>query len=174
MTRSRALFALCVVLVPACGGGQKKAKPVERQTAADEILRIAAHWTSVVPEQGLLSPPSAVSMFQKSRASHIVLSRSGGRETLVIEEDLQLRAGGEVHCSTKVENELSVRYGRRHDEAAVEITRPAIHTPRACSGFHPEGALNEAAKTALFVLRADTLVAVEPPLEKRKYLPGTE
>jgi hypothetical protein len=31
--------------------------------------------------------------------------------------------------------------------------------------------LDEPSRKALFVLRADTLVAIEPPLEKRKYLP---
>ncbi len=171
---ARQLSFIVCALATACGGAPKEAAPVKRLSAADEITRIATEWMSVVPAQGLLSPPSKISTFKNSRASKIVLGAHSATETLTIEEKLQLRTGERVSCSTQVQLELRVRYGRRGGEAAVELTRPPLTVPRSCQGFHPEGSLNEPERSALFVLRADTLVALEPPLEKRKYLPGTK
>ncbi|HXS16737.1 MAG TPA: hypothetical protein VN764_06095 [Polyangiaceae bacterium] len=167
---------LCMVLLgltQACGGSQKQdSETVVTQTAADEILRIAADWTADLPEQGLLSAPSVVSMFKNTLTSTLTLTPSAAQERLIIEETLQLRAGGVVRCTTTIEHPLSIRYGRRQGEAAIEIVRPAVHTPRTCSvGTPPEPMLDQPERRALFVLRADTLVPVEPPLEKRKYLP---
>jgi hypothetical protein len=111
-------------------------------------------------------------MFNNTRTSLLLLSPTAAQEQLTIDETLQLRVGGVVRCTTTIEHQLRVRYGRRQGEAAVEIVRPAIHTPRSCAaGAPPEPMLDEPERRALFVLRADTLVAVEPVLEKRKYLP---
>jgi hypothetical protein len=173
MKRHRALGIAVLCLTQACGAGQEKGgDPVVTQTAADEILRIASRWTAELPEQGLLSAPSPVSMFKNTRTSVLLLTPDGAQEQLTVQETLQLRAGGVVRCATTIEHQLHVRYGRRQGEAAIEIERPAIHSPRSCAdGTPPEPLLDEPKRRALFVLRADTLVAVEPPLEKRKYLP---
>jgi len=173
MSPRRVLCLALLCFTQACGGGQKQsAAPVVKQTAADEILRIASRWTAELPEQGMLSAPSVVSMFKNTRTSILFLTATAAQEQLTINETLQLRAGGVVRCATTVEHQLHIRYGRRQGEAALEIVRPAVHSPRTCAeGTPPEAMLDEPERRALFVLRADTLVAVEPPLEKRKYLP---
>ncbi len=170
-TPAKSIAVATVVVLVACGGRREEAKPVQRQTSADEILRISTTWSATLPEQGLLSPPSPISLYKNSRTSTITLSEAAAHETLVIEENLQLRDGQDVRCSTSVDHELAVRYGRRKGEAAVELSRPPLSVVRNCQGTHPDGAISEGPTTALFVLRADTLIAVEPPLEKRKYLP---
>lgn len=156
-----------------CGGKQTKAEPpVTQETAAEEILRIASTWASTSPEQGLLSPPSAISVFKNSRTSTVTLTTTSAHEELTIEENVQLRSGETVQCKTAISHELGVRYGHRQGEAAVELVRPPLSASRVCgAGTHPEPSLDEPERRALFVLRADTLIAVEPPLEKRKYLP---
>lgn len=172
MNTSTVISLGLTVCLAGCGGTQKaETTPIAQQSSADEILRIAGDWTSSLPEEGLLSPPSAISLFKNAWTSQLDLKVTSAHETLTITEHLQLRNGGELHCKTIVEQELGVRYGRRKDEAAVELLRPALSVPRSCDGLHPEGDLQKAEVRALFVLRADTLVAVEPPLEKRKYLP---
>jgi len=165
-------LALCAT---GCGSAQKQEKtPVARQSSADEILRSSTSWTSGLPEEGILSPPSAISLFKNTWTSVLRLTPTTAHETLTITENLQLRAGGELHCRTTIDHELGIRYGRRKGEAAVELWRPALNLPRSCDGLHPEGDIQKTEARALFVLRADTLVAVEPPLEKRKYLPIAE
>jgi hypothetical protein len=155
-----------------CGGGkQPDAPPIEQQTSADEILRIGTIWTATLPDQGILSPPSAISVYKNVRSSQITLSKERATELLVIEENLQLRSGAEIKCSTAFEHSLGLRFGRRQGEPAVELVRPALSGRRECSGVHPEGSFEEPARRALFVLRSDQLVPVEPPLEKRNYIP---
>jgi hypothetical protein len=103
----------------------------------------------------------------------VTLTPDSAREELTIQEHVQLRAGGAVDCQTTLTHALGVRYGRRQGEAAVELLRPPLHGARVCSlGTHPEPVLKQPEHRALFVLRADALVAVEPPLEKLKYLPS--
>jgi len=175
MNRCAPYLVLLVTLGFGCGGGNQKPEPkAARLTAADEILAIASQWSSAVPEQGLMSPPDPVSSFKHTWTSRLTLSKNSGQETLTVDEHVQLRAGGTVDCSTQIKHDVSVRFGHRAGEAAVEIQRPALSTPRTCQGTHPEGVLTQNASAALFVLRADTLVAVDPPLEKRKYLPISE
>lgn len=173
--RSAALCAtLSALAFGGCGGKKQEAEtPVLRQTARDEILRVGEQWQSVLPEKGLFSPPSPISVFENRRISTIRLSAEGASEELVLEEQISLRAGGSISCRTVFEHALSMRYGRKQGQAAVELTRPALSGPRSCDAPHPDGAISEAASRALFVLRADNLVAVEPPLEKRKYIPGS-
>lgn len=155
-----------------CGGGRKsEAQIIHKQSAADEILRVSEVWTAVLPEKGILSPPSPINVFHKHWKSELTLNPTGGTERLVVEETVQLRAGGEIQCSTTFQHPVQVRYGHKQGEAAVEVLRPALAGTRTCDAVHPEGPLEEPATRALFVLRSDNLVALSPPLEKRRYLP---
>lgn len=166
--------ALAALALAGCGGQKQESEaPVMMLSASDEILLVGKQWKSALPEKGLLSPPSPISVFETRRVSTLQIAADGAKEELVIEEQITLRAGGVITCRTVFEHDLSLRYGRKQGQAAVELVRPALSAARSCNAPHPDGALSEPTRRALFVLRADNLVAVEPPLEKRKYIPGS-
>lgn len=168
----RAAPALVSLLCSACGGSsQETREPIQQETAADEVLRIGGEWISRVPDKGILSPPSEVSVFSVVTESTIQLSEESASERLVIEENVELRNGDGAQCRTEFSHPLQLRWGRRQGEAAVELIRPALNAQRNCRGLHPEPVLRAEPKRALFILRSDQLVAVEPPLEDRIYRP---
>lgn len=167
-------FGLAAAALTGCGADKKEtATPVQIQTSADEILRIGETWATTVPNKGILSPPSKISVFKTHTKSELTLSKNGGKEVLTISEEVQLRSGGSVSCSTRFEHNVQLRWGRRRGEAAVEITRPQVTGQRHCEGLHPEGAIAQSEKKALFVLRSDNLIAIEPKLDKRVYISRT-
>ena len=172
----KANFSVVIVSLAlgACGGNKEAdAPPVEKQTAADEILRIGNLWTNVQPEKGILSPPSRISLFRTFRKSELRMSEGSIFERLSIEEEAELRDGTKITCLTQFEHQVGHRWGHHSGEAAVEIVRPALSSARSCDGLtHPDGPIAEPAKRALFVLRSDNLVAVEPAVDQRTYVPG--
>jgi hypothetical protein len=173
MTYPKYLLIVVALSTASCGGGQEKPPPaIEKETAAGEIIRIGTVWTNATPEKGILSPPSKVSLFRNLRRSELRISENAIVETLTLEEEFQLRDGPVIKCSTHFEHQVGHRWGRKNGEAAVEITRPALNAPRSCDGVHPDGPIAEPARTALFVLRSDSLVAIEPLVDKRTYTPG--
>lgn len=165
------LILLSATVIGCAGKTEEAQVPVQKETAADEVLRIGDEWESRVIDKGILSPPSKISVFATTTDSKIELSEAGGTEQLVIKEDIELRSGATVQCRTEFSHQLQVQWGRRQGRAAVELTRPALSGRRNCQGMHPEPTLQKDAHRALFVLRSDRLVAVEPPLEDRVYLP---
>lgn len=177
MTVGRAASSLLamwsLVSLPHCGGAQKGPPPTpEKQTAAQEVLRIGSVWTNVKPENGILSPPSKISTFNNSRKSELTLSETSATEHLTLVESLELRDGSQVECRTEVEHALAMRWGRREGEAALELVRPPLNLSRSCTGLHPNGPVVEPSRRVLFVLRSDNLVAVEPLLDQRSYAPS--
>lgn len=165
------LFATCLSCV-ACSSGQKESRPpVAVETAEDEIRRISDVWEGTLVDSRLLSPPSKLSVKKETRTSRLVFEGGKVAETLVVNEELELRSGARLRCRTTVEHQLGVRYGRRQGEPAVELVRPPLALARSCDGIHPEGNLTERPLRALFVLRSDRLVVVEPALDDRYYLP---
>lgn len=168
------IFTVVLTLgVVACGGKKEDVKePVEQETSAQEILRLGNLWTNVSPDKGILSPPSKISLFRIHRKSELRISENAIVEKLLIEEEVQLRDGPIVKCSTTFEHQVGHRWGRNSGEPAVEIVRPALNAARKCDGIHPDGPIAEPARRALFVLRSDSLVAVEPKVDQRTYIPG--
>ncbi len=79
-----------------------------------------------------------------------------------------------MRCKTRFDHVVRLRWGRKNGEAALEITRPALLANRSCDGMAPEAVLVEVQRRALFVLSADQLVAVDPPLDERIYRPVSE
>ena len=77
-----------------------------------------------------------------------------------------------MHCSGRFDIQISVRYGARANEPAVELEWPASERPRDCDvPGAPIPEFERPAGRARFVLRSDQLVGVEPALEKRTFLP---
>lgn len=141
------------------------------ETAEDEIRRISDVWEGTLVDSRILSPPSKLSVKKETRTSRIHLEGGKVSEALVIDEELELRTGAHLRCRTTVEQQLDVRYGRRRGEPAIELVRPRLDLARACDGIHPEGNVTEAPLRALFVLRSDRLVVVEPARDDLYYLP---
>lgn len=156
----------------ACGGAKTEVKePPKSETPADEVLRIAANWVSVQPMNAILSPPSPLSVIRGSIKSNIHLTKKDAEEELTIVEDIELRGGGKVLCESVFRHPVTIRYGRKGGEAAVELGRPALNGRRTCQGVHPEPDLVADPLVALFVLKSDQLVAIEPRTDGRTYLP---
>jgi hypothetical protein len=171
--RARTLIIILALGLGGCGGKKEVARqPVEKETSAQEILRLGNLWTNVSPDKGILSPPSKISLFRVHLKSELRMSENSIVENLTIEEEVQLRDGPIVKCSTQFEHQVGHRWGRNNGEPAVEIVRPALSSERKCDGIHPDGPIAEPAKRALFVLRSDNLVAIEPVVDRRTYSPG--
>lgn len=168
----KAIIPFLVSCAVSCGPSKDAERPqVKVESVADEVLRIGETWSSAHTEKGILSPPSKVSVFTTLVRSEITLKEHGASEVLVIQEEVTLRAGGTVACETRFEHPLRLKWGRRQGEAAVKLSRPAFQGPRECNGLHPEPMISRDEVEALFVLRSDELIPIEPPLEKRKYIP---
>lgn len=163
------------LLLSACGGDEKRPPPVVRQESpADEILRLSERWASTSADQSLLSPPSPLSVVQTKTTNELTLGPSQGAERIVVDETIELRAGGRITCSTAFETPVRVRYGRREGEAIVEVTRGALAARRACSTPHPEPNLVLPESRLVLLLTADTLRVIEPRVDRRAFLPLSE
>jgi hypothetical protein len=140
----------------------------------EAIRRIASFWEARYTDKGLRSSPSPIASFDRQLVSRIELSegQTTATESLSVEERFTLRDGGQVHCSGHFDIQVSVSYGTRSGEPALELEWPALERPRDCDT--PGAAIPEferPAGRARFVLRSDQLVGVEPALEKRTFLP---
>ena len=159
----------------ACGGAPPpRPAPAVAEGPEDAILRVATAWEARHAEKGLRSPPSPIASFDRQLVSRITLVQgaSSAPETLSVSERFVLRDGTNVSCGGNAELSVSVGYGRKAGEPALELSWPALVQPRACEPAHgaiPD--LERPAGRARFVLRSDQLVGVEPALEKRTFLP---
>lgn len=162
-------------LLASCGGTPPPppAPPVA-QGPDDAILTIASRWEARHVDKGLRSKPSPIASFERTIVQRLEL-RKGAEESVLsslYDERFALRDGTEVRCGTQIGIPLQVSYGRRQGEAALELGWGPLELQRACdppdSRIPP---LTEPAGRSRFVLRSDQLVGVEPPLEKRSFLP---
>jgi hypothetical protein len=172
---ARYLAAFSCAFAVACAGAAgppPAAATVEGPEAA--ILRIASFWEARYADKGLRSSPSPIASFDRQLVSRLELTegQASATESLIFQERFTLRDGGEVHCSGRFDIQVSVSYGARSGEPAVELEWPALERPRDCDApGAPIPAFERPAGRARFVLRSDQLVGVEPALEKRTFLP---
>jgi hypothetical protein len=168
------------VLALACGSACAGA-PATPHTAPvtegpeDAILRIASSWEARHSDKGLRSSPSTIASFDRQLTSRVVLvpGTSTATEALAFSERFVLRDGAVVQCAGSVELQLTVSYGRKAGDAALELAWPALVHARSCEPPHTAiPKLERPAGRARFVLRSDQLVGVEPALEKRTFLPA--
>lgn len=173
----KALCRWCAagLALTACGpaSGPPAAAPAV-EGAEDTILRIATFWESRYTEKGLRSSPSPIASFDRKLVSRLELTRgqAAATETLSAEERFALRDATEVHCSARFDLPVSVRYGNRAGEPALQLEWPALERARECDS--PGASIppfQRPAGKARFVLRSDQLVGVEPALERRTFLP---
>lgn len=160
----------------ACSGATTPA-PAAAVTEGPEsaILRIGSTWEARHGEKGLRSPPSPIGSFDRQLVSRLSLVRgeSTATELSSFTERFVLRDGGVVQCSGSQALDVTVAYGRKSGEPAIELSWPSLVLQRNCEP--PDAgipALERPAGRARFVLRSDQLVGVEPALEKRTFLPA--
>jgi len=170
----RAIFG-AVAVVTGCGGGEPEARvPIAREGPGEQILRVGATWEARWAERGFRNPPSAISLFDTRVTSRLSLSRGKktARETLTFDGTFKLNDGTTYTCRANVDTTVTVAFGDRAGEAAVEVWRKPLRLSRACdkSGFpEPEFVVPEI--RARFALRGDKLIGFDPPTERREYLP---
>jgi hypothetical protein len=174
LTRLARLTSAAVVAV-GCGGGEPEAvAPIERESPAEQILRVGKTWEARWAEQGFRTAPSPISLFDTRVTSRLFLARGKktAREAIVFEGSFKLQNGTAYSCRGSAETTVSLAFGDRAGEAAVEVLRKALRVSRTCDkpGFpEPEFTVPEA--RARFALRGDKLVGFDPPTERREYLP---
>ncbi len=154
---------------------QAAAEPgvVRAETPADEIMRVGLRWRATEEAKGFNSPPAPISVFD-TRVESELRFEPGVKyavESLKAVENYELRDGSRVNCEAAAQVRSRLRFGRIAGEAVVQVERPAVRLNRRCGGAAAPATAGLAPSVARFVLRGDQLVAIEPPLEKRVYLP---
>jgi hypothetical protein len=172
---ARALLLTTVCSI-GCGGaaGPPPGPPVV-EGAEEAILRISSLWEARYMDKGLRSSPSAVASFERQLVNRLELShgQSTATESLDFQERFTLRDAREVRCAGRFNSPISVSYGMRAGEPALELAWPAFEHARECdTPGAPIPPFERPAGRARFVLRSDQLVGVEPALEKRTFLPA--
>jgi hypothetical protein len=143
--------------------------------AEEAISRISSLWEARYVDKGLRSSPSAVASFERQLVNRLELThgQSTATESLDFQERFTLRDAREVHCAGRFDTPVSVSYGMRAGEPALELAWPAFEHERQCdTPGAPIPPFERPAGRARFVLRSDQLVGVEPALEKRTFLPA--
>jgi hypothetical protein len=174
--RHAVTLALSTSLVGACASAPNA--PLAAATTEgpeSAILRIASTWEARHTEKGLLSSPSPVASFDRQVVSRLVLISGEGvaTESSTFTERFVLRDGREVRCSDGFAGEVTVAYGTKAGEPALDVAWPALQHQRDCGTAEvsvPD--VGRAAGRARFVLRSDRLVGVEPAREKRTFVPA--
>jgi hypothetical protein len=169
--------ATALAALPSCGGNEPPPLvPIARETAEDQILRLARAWQSTTEEKGFRTAPSRITLFDSQIASTLTFDPKThtAKESLTFVESFQVTDGSTFKCHAGTTVEDTARFGNHADEAAVEIRRPALRLGRTCDhdGF-PEPVLEVPESAARFALRADQLVPILPPNETRTYLPAS-
>jgi hypothetical protein len=140
----------------------------------EAIARIGTVWEARYTDKGLRSSPSPIASFDRQLLSRLELTRGQrvATESVSFEERFILRDAREVRCQGRFDIQVSVDYGARGGESALELEWPELAQPRACdTPDAPVPPFERPAGRARFVLRSDQLVGVEPALEKRVFLP---
>jgi hypothetical protein len=174
--RSVGLWGLIgLSFVIGCGGDAPVAQaPVRQLTPEEEILTLGTTWEARYQENGLRSEPSKISVFALNGLSalDLVQGKPVAHESVVMEETFKMRDGRQFGCRAEGVLQVQVRYFRKGDEPAVELTRPDVALARHCDqpGF-PEPMVGAGNSKSSYVLRGERLMAFDPPLEKRSYIP---
>ncbi len=171
----RAGLAAMAFVVGACAGDPSEVvAPVEHETPADAIRRVGEAWAATELVKSLRSHPSPIAVYRMQAKSTVrfAAGKDWTQEHLEIDEAFEMRDGSQYVCHAEGRPRVDLAFGRRHGEPAVEMRRPATRLARVCEppGFpDPEAELPET--IARFMLKGDQLVAFDPPVEKRVYLP---
>lgn len=176
-TRGLALAAVCVPLLAGCAPPPpRELPPIEKESPRTEILRIGHTWRALAADKGFRSEPSPIGVFQAQTRSIITFPKNGAEavEQVYVRESFSMRDGKRYNCLAEGSRTDTLRFARRPStgNAAVELSQPELQLVRQChpAGF-PNGTLTLPARTARFGLRGDQLIAYEPVIDTRIYIP---
>ncbi len=170
-SRYLSLFALALL---ACGGEENRPPPkAARVTPQEELAQLGKHWVSRWDERHIYESPHPLTVATLTASTQLDFAQQGQVfEELTIEERFELRRGPPVLCRSELRVPVRVRFGQRNGETAVELSRDTIVLARKCNSLEPAGVPRDLpASVAMFVLRGEQLVAVEPAGDRRRYLP---
>ncbi|MCC6216639.1 MAG: hypothetical protein IT376_17390 [Polyangiaceae bacterium] len=166
--------ASAALLAAGCGGGEAHApNDIAEETAETSIRRVGTSWSSSMEERGTPIRRAAIVRYRSVQTLHLTLTDGErGRELVRLEEELELATGQRATCTASGERTVSLAFGRRRGEPAVEVVRPRLLLRRSCQGGRPpDPVVTVPAERVRFVLRADQLVPFEPAGERRVFLP---
>jgi hypothetical protein len=166
------IWAGCVWCACASTSGSSPTRIAVEQPE-DALFRIASRWRAQHSEKGLRTSPSPIGAFDRQIVSRLSLSRGQptATETVRVTESFLMRDEARVSCGVDWEDEVRVTYGTLRGEAGLQLAWEALQRPRACEPNLAMPPVERPAGWAHFVLRSDQLVGIDPPLEKRTFLP---
>lgn len=170
---SEALLPL--LLVAACGGQSAEAEaPPPKLTAEAEVLGISKVWQALEEEHGTRGPKHKVAVFDLKQRSTLTLTagQRTGEEKIEIKEHFEMKNGAVYECRARSVVKVSVRFGRKNGEPALELQRPPVLMARTCQPTDfPDGEIQLSGGGSRFLLQDEQLVGFAPPSEKRVFLP---
>jgi hypothetical protein len=169
------LTLAAATLVFSCSGAEPAPPSAPaREGPQEAILRIGKVWEASEDENGFRSKPSPIATFHSRVRTRLTLVPGAARaeERVEYEQRFTLQDGRNANCTASQSSTITVAYGIKAGEPGVELAWPSAQVPRKCDvPALPLPTLERGAGRARFVLRADQLVAVEPPTEKRVFIP---
>lgn len=169
MSRWRSAVAAPVVALAAfgCGpSGPERLPPVAREDAEAHVFRIGKSWATTTETQGFMQrDPLGVASFRVRE--EVTFAFGPGVEAqrrIVRDEVFGMVSGGELHCTVKGALPLVVRSSWKAREVRVLLESHGGRLPRTCEGGKLPLEVREVpAFSALYALREDRLVPIEPP-----------
>jgi hypothetical protein len=171
---ARLALAAAFLVLSCSAADQAPPSAPAREGPEEAILRIGKVWQASEDEKGFRSKPSPIATFENQVRTRLTLVSGARRaeERIEYEERFTLQDGRSAHCTAAQTTTIEVAYGIKAGEPGVELAWPSARIARKCDapGF-PLPALERQAGRSRFVLRSDQLVAVDPPTEKRAFIP---
>lgn len=169
--------AVCLLglVCNACGGGgEAPPPPPKRLTAEERILQVGKTWEETTLAEGYLNEPDIT--FLRATDRMTLQLQQGARVALATfdrKELIRTPQAREFHCKVSGVAQAAVNFAWRVNEASLTVRVPAVSLRRACneSGYpHPTRVIDQL--SAVYVLRGDRLVAVDPSTLHSVLLPG--
>lgn len=148
--------------------------PIVQEGPDEAIVSIGRRWEAQLSENGTRSRPSAIASFERQSNTLVTLTAGQTRVPMSQQfyESFVMVTGEKLQCNTQAEFEAQAAFGLKNGETVLQLSWSAASISRVCLPEDPRiPALARKAGSARFALRSDRLVAIEPALEKREFIP---
>ena len=170
-----AIGGVIALISTGCGPRVPDPPPrVGREDAGMHLSRSGKGWVLAAEDQGVLQgDPLGVVSFRVREET--VFSFARGAEphrTVARDEVFAMASGAELHCTVEGSLPLAARAFWKGREVWVTLESAGGRLPRRCTGgAFPAKVRDVGAWSAVYVLRDDRLVPVEPPTVRDVLLP---
>ena len=173
---ARGVFAALVALAAAgCGARPPEPPPrVGREDPLEHLARIGKVWARMIEDQGVLQrdPLGVVSFTVHEEMTFILSGQGAPKRAIARDEVFVLATGEEAHCKVEGSLPLVVRAFWKDREVRVALESAGGRLPRRCTqGALPAKQRDVGAWSAVYALRDDRLVPLEPPTLREALLP---